>query len=92
MTMLLSKRYVDAMKHCIGMDQRKPYKRHGKLFYRPWRNYYSTGPTCDGVDIWLDLERLGYATRKRRCNWTFEVTRKGLDALGMHLKVQIYDE
>ena len=84
---------VEDMKHCIGMyGEKKPYKRHGRLFYRPWRNFFATGPNCDGVHIWLDLERRGYAIRKRRCNWTFELTREGLDALGLHLNVRIYDE
>ena len=92
MNLLLTERYIKAMKHCIGLNSAKPYKRHGKLFYRPWRNYYATGPECDGVDIWLDLERMGCAVKKRFCNWTFMLTRKGLDVLGMQLNVQIHDE
>lgn len=92
MTLLLTERHIKDMKHCIGMDQKRPYKRHEKLFYRPWRNYYATGPECEGVDIWLDLEKHGCAVRQRFCNWTFKLTRKGLDVLGMQLNVQIHDE
>lgn len=92
MTMILSERHIKAMKHCIGLDTEKPYKRHGKLFYRPYRNYYATGSECDGVDIWLDLERYGYAFHGfGDMKWTFVLTRFGLDVLGMRLKVRIYD-
>ncbi len=92
MNTALTEVQVDDMKHCIGLDYKKPYKRHGRLFYRPWRNFFATGPNCDGVHIWLDLERQGYAIRKRRCDWTFELTREGLDALGDAIGVHIHDE
>jgi hypothetical protein len=44
--------------HCIGMDYRKPYKRHGKLFYRPYRNRYqapTNSSSCAAVyrTVWL---------------------------------------
>lgn len=94
MTLVLSDRHVKAMKHCIGMDvNNRPYKRHGKLFYKLYRNFYATGPACDGVDIWLDLERHGYAIHGFGAfRWTFALTRFGLDALGLHLDVRIKDE
>lgn len=31
--------YIDLASHCIGLDYNKPYKRHGRYFYRPYRNY-----------------------------------------------------
>ena len=34
-------RYIDLAKHCIGLDRKKPYIRHGKKFYRPYRKFYS---------------------------------------------------
>lgn len=34
-------RFVEVAKHAIGLDHRKPYTRHGKLFYRPYRNYFA---------------------------------------------------
>lgn len=26
--------------HCIGLDRKKPYKRHGRYFYSLYRDYY----------------------------------------------------
>lgn len=30
------------LKHFIGLDKENPYKRHGRLFYKPYRNGFST--------------------------------------------------
>ena len=35
------KRVIELCKHMIGLDYKKPYHRHGKAFYKPYRNYYS---------------------------------------------------
>ena len=32
------------MKHCIGLDYKRPYMRGGMYFYRPYRNDYDAGP------------------------------------------------
>ena len=85
-------RLVRAMKHCIGMDYKTPYRRAGRLYYRPYRNHYSTGTNCDGVDIGLALEGLEMAKRISPDSWTFYITRKGLDWLGEQIDVTIYDE
>ena len=90
---MLTEKQIKVMKHCIGLGQKYPYKRHGRLFYRPYRNFFATGPSCDGVDIWLDLEKQGYAMRGVGVfRWTFCLTGFGLDVLGRHLNVKIYDE
>ena len=31
-------RYISLATHAIGLDHKKPYKRHGIYFYRPYRN------------------------------------------------------
>ena len=52
------KLHIEYAKHCIGLDRNHPYKRNGKLYYRPYRNYYNTtynNPT------WSDLCYLGFA-------------------------------
>lgn len=36
------------MMHCIGLDYRMPYVRNGKLFYKPYRNYYGAS-SKDGI-------------------------------------------
>lgn len=33
-------RAVKLAKHMLGMDHRKTYRRHGKDFYKPYRNYF----------------------------------------------------
>lgn len=73
----------------IGMDTKKPYKRHGKRFFRPDRNLY----VCTlNHPVWAILREKGYAVRAKR--QTYEInslTRAGLDWLGWELGVKIYD-
>lgn len=52
------KKYVERASHCIGLDRKFPYKRNGKLYYRPYRNYYNTKYNDP---IWTDLKYLGFA-------------------------------
>lgn len=84
--------YVDLMKHCIGMDRRKPYRRHGRLFYRPYRNYFATGRNHEDWDV---IAATGYAERgeaNTHGGYTCSLTRDGLDWLGEKIGVHIYDE
>lgn len=39
----MNEKYIELAKHCIGLDSKKPYTRHGKKFYRPYRNFFATG-------------------------------------------------
>jgi hypothetical protein len=82
--------------HCIGMvdscsQRHKPYRRHGRMFYRPWRNYFSCGKPDKR---WEELCDCGYATHgpvndNGVCYW---MTRKGLDWIGEQLGMTIHDE
>ncbi len=40
----------------------------------------------------MKLQSCPFCGNKWFCNWTFILTRKGLDVLGMQLNVQIHDE
>ncbi len=86
---------IEASKHCIGLDYKKPYKRHGKLFYKPYRNYYAT---VLPNDTWYSLKLFGYAfsgpvqIKDNRTMVTFHMTRDGLDWLGRELGITIHDE
>ena len=87
--------------HCIGMidsgsQRHRPYRRHGKIFYRPWRNYF-----CSAADdqTWNRLCEAGYAAHGdihahdgRKPSTTFWMTRAGLDWLGREIGMTIYDE
>ena len=49
--------------HCIGMvgscsHRHKPYRRHGRTFYRPWRNYFRTFANSE---TWNQLCEAEYA-------------------------------
>lgn len=82
--------------HCIGMvdscsQRHKPYRRHGKVFYRPWRNYFSLRTPSKQ---WEELCEHGYADygAGSECGVLYWVTRAGLDWLGKQLGMTIYDE
>ena len=88
--------------HCIGLDDRRPYTRHGRKFYRPWRNYFST---LRNNPIWEPLVAEGYADKREYTTkytqngeehvsegTTYWMTRKGLDWLGEQLGITIHDE
>ena len=50
--------------HAIGLDHKKPYKRHGKLFYRPYRNYYDA--SIKDCEVWDLMVKAGYAKAGRK--------------------------
>lgn len=85
---------IALMEHCIGLDRKKPYTRHGKQFYKPYRNYYYT--TADD-SVWCCLETLGYAVHgpvkmidgRESCD--FYLTHKGFGFLSDKLKICIHD-
>ncbi len=83
-------KYIDLAKHCIGLDYKKPYIRHEKQFYKPYRNYFCTFPDDK---LWNELEKQGYAKHSKENNGCvdFYLTRKGLDWFGNILDCKIYD-
>lgn len=79
--------------HAVGLDNKKPYKRHGKYFYKPYRNYYDASP--NDCIVWNKMvdEGLADAGKKDRYGGRlYWLTRKGLDWLGEKLEIKIYDE
>lgn len=88
----MTEKHIVSAKHCIGLDRKRPYTRHGRRFYRPYRNYFATGA---GHQIWDELVEAGYAKRgekNQRGGYTYSLTRKGLDWLGGELGIKIWDE
>lgn len=85
--------YVEKAMHCIGLDYEKPYKRHGKLFYVPYRNHYDASPgDCKNWELMCDA---GYADRgckDRHGGRMYWLTREGLDWLGKQLGIYIWDK
>lgn len=90
------KECIALAKHMIGMDNKKVYTRHGRKFYRPYRNYFSAAPTGKDYELCNELVKEGYAKETELSIHTygkcFYLTRKGLDWLGEKLGVHIYDE
>ena len=88
----MSKAVEDGM-HMIGMDSKhKPYTRHGKKFYKPWRNYF-TGH--NEAFEWMVSDVIGLC-RKIESEFliggvAYAFTREGLDWLGRQLNVTIHD-
>lgn len=68
--------------HCIGMDTRKPYKRSGKWFYKPYRNYFD-----DESSMWDAMVELGLAYKKS----FYHLTLIGLDWLSDVNGIYIYN-
>lgn len=80
---------VETCKHMVGLDYHKPYHRHGRAFYRPYRNYFCSGPAgYQPLDALLD--DLVCSERKENYVW-YSLTRTGLDWLGRRLNITIYD-
>ena len=85
--------YINLAKHCIGIDHKKPYKRHGRYFYRPYRNYYDA--VGKDVKILDAMVNAGYAEAGRKNRYggrMYWLSRQGLDWLGEKLGIHIWDE
>lgn len=79
--------------HAIGLDNKTPYKRHGKLFYRPYRNHYDASQ--EDCEYWDCIVKAGYAVggKKDRCGGRmYWLTRQGFDWLGEKIGVKIHEE
>ena len=89
------KQIIETMMHAIGLwphGRRRSYRRYGKMFYRPYRNYFDTAPNCNGYWILECLEKSGYAIASKEDDGEiWHLTRRGLDWLGMMLNITIYD-
>ena len=86
-------RYINLAKHCVGLDKKKPYKRHGRLFYKPYRNYFDAGKS--DMDSWTRMWEQGYAEKGKKNRYgecMFWLSRKGMDWLGNELGIVIHDE
>lgn len=58
-----AQKYLEDAKHCIGLDRHNPYKRNGKLYYRPYRNRFYIHYNNP---IWSDLRWLGFAECEKK--------------------------
>lgn len=86
-------KYVEIAKHAIGMDCKNPYTRHGKKFYKPYRNRFAATIGSEDFKAWEEMEsRELAASYSNRYGRIFYLTRRGLDWLGDFINVKIHDE
>ena len=80
-------RVIELCKHMIGLDHKKPYHRHGKAFYKPYRNYFQD--TKDGNKV---LDKLpNYIVQREvgdMSTW-YTLTSDGLRWIGRQLRITI---
>lgn len=81
---------IDLCKHMVGLDRNKPYHRHGKAFYKPYRNYFADNSPGNRL-----LNKLPdyIATKWQSEKYTYHMlTTEGLKWLGRQLRITIYEE
>lgn len=77
---------INKCMHAVGISNRVPYKRHGKLFLKSYRNHYDAGER--DVPVWEELVRLGYAYK----NKLYHLTPAGFDWLQKEIGITIKRE
>lgn len=76
--------------HVIGLDYKKPYTRHGKKFYRPYRNRWAGKDT--EFDWLADAGLMRKSVDETGEHYWYWFTRNGLDWLGEQLGINILPE
>lgn len=86
-------KHRELMRHALGFERRKPYIRHGKKYYKPYRNYFATNSRTVDYPYWERLVKAGLAEKEEHGEaiWYY-VSRKGMDWLGQHDGIHIYDK
>ena len=80
-------RVLEICQHMVGLDYKRPYHRHGKAFYRAYRNYY--GDTPEGNRIVDKLPQELFRVHRNERGTTYYLTQTGLDWLGRQLHMKI---
>lgn len=81
-------RAIKICEHMVGLDYKRPYHRHGKAFYRAYRNYYTDVP---GGNRLLDKLPDELLRVERGRGAEYHLTRVGLDWLGRQLHITIIE-
>ena len=80
---------IEHCKHMLGMDNRKTYKRHGREYYRPYRNYW-----CGEEPALEWFSKMGLAEKEQEEGKLpyYYLTRQGMDWLERRISVVIREE
>lgn len=87
---------ISTLCHFVGLDSRNKgiYHRHGKAFYKPYRNYFfgksSLFEDFEKECIVKHTSEPEYPDKNGNTFWW--LTRKGLDFIGEKINCRIYDE
>ena len=87
-------KYRKLIRHALGMDYGKIYTRHGKRFYKPYRNYFSTNDKTVDYPFWETMLKAGLAKKRvfeDGCLY-YSVTRTGKDWLELHDGIHIKED
>lgn len=80
----------------IGLDYSRPYTRHGRKFYRPYRNYFTTNGKSAAfrplVEAGYMIESAMPSAPDGAEGYLYSLTRAGLDWLGEQIGMTIHDE
>ncbi len=80
-------RAIEICEHMVGLDYERPYHRHGKAFYRAYRNYYGDVP--EGNRLLDKLPDCLFTVHRNERGATYHLTKTGLEWLGRQLKIKI---
>ena len=80
-------RVIEICKHMVGLDYERPYHRHGKAFYRAYRNYYEDVP--EGNRLLDKLPECLFRVHRNERGATYHLTKTGLEWLGRQLHITI---
>lgn len=88
----LTLKQIDDMRHCIGLDRQSPYRRNNCLYYKPYRNYFTTSANGSDYSLWIGLENFGLAAREDTDSTTFYLTPDGFETLSRYLDVTFIND
>lgn len=80
-------RAIEICEHMVGLDYKRPYHRHGKAFYKAYRNYYADVP--EGNKILDKLPKELFTVYRSARGTTYYLTQVGLGWLGRQLNITI---
>ena len=84
---------VQIAAHMIGLNYKRPYIRHGRRYYKPYRDYFYSALSGPDYETLRKMEKKGYVVSGKpgEKGIYFWMTREGLDWLGEKLRIQIHD-
>lgn len=84
---------VQIATHMIGLNYKRPYIRHGRRYYKPYRNYFCSALSGPDYETLRKMEKKGYVVSGKpgEKGIYFWMTREGLDWLGEKIWIRIHD-